>query len=71
MEFSSIRQREVGEEISVLIFLTNICRSIDFKSLYIKRFHLIFVNFRSIIIILLLLLNSLLTTKHHMFIGII
>ena len=48
MKFRSTGQREVEEEISVLIFFTNLGRSIDLKSLYVIRFRLIFENFRFI-----------------------
>ena len=48
VEFRSTGQREVEEEISVLILFTNLGLSIDLKSLYVIRFRLIFVNFRCI-----------------------
>ena len=48
MEFISIGQREVREEISVLILLANLGRSIELKSFYVICLSLIFVHFRFI-----------------------
>ena len=42
LEFKSTGQREVEEEISVFILLTNLDRSIELKYLYVICFHLIF-----------------------------
>ena len=44
----TIRIPTLGEYISVLILITNMCMSIDLKYLYAIRVRLIFMNFRFI-----------------------